>query len=104
MPLNKLSFPLAWWQQNFNNFAPAGYVLRKGMAKNWCRFHSLPESKRYPENAHELGEVLHRHKAVADTLFNRAKVSLFIGVGPSFRTVGSPNLEDCLERRYREIQ
>jgi len=61
--------PLAWWRSEFGSIAPVGHALRQYLHSNWTRFHSLPESKRYPESEDEVIELLKRHVRVADELF-----------------------------------
>lgn len=53
------------WDRFHAAFSPIGYVLREGGAKHWVRFHSLPGSKRYPENKREMDIVLSRTDAMA---------------------------------------
>ena len=48
---------------------PVGYALRWRYVDRWTRFHSLPESKRYPDSDEEMELLVLRHMAVADTLF-----------------------------------
>jgi hypothetical protein len=45
-----------------------GHELRAGAPAQWVRFHSLPESKRYPENESEYAVLLGRHHRVLDEL------------------------------------
>lgn len=61
--------PLAWWFSRFTEVPPVGHVLRACLHGNWTRFHSLPESKRYPTDESEYAELLRRHLAVAGELF-----------------------------------
>jgi len=61
--------PISWWSAEFNAVAPVGHALRNHLADRWTRFHSLPESKRYPEDVAEREELLKRHLAVAGELF-----------------------------------
>ncbi|WP_425457790.1 DUF3885 domain-containing protein [Catellatospora sichuanensis] len=42
--------------------------MRSRSPDRWVRFHSLPGSKRYPENEGEYGTVLNRHHTVLDQL------------------------------------
>lgn len=58
-----------WWQESVGPAAPVGHVLRRFLADRWVRFHSLPESKRYPDTAVEYAEVVRRHLIVANDLF-----------------------------------
>jgi hypothetical protein len=63
--------PATWlncWEQQFPTCPPIGYLLRRGFADRWVRFHSLLESKRYPENAAEYATLLHRHNSVVEEL------------------------------------
>ncbi|WP_232822691.1 DUF3885 domain-containing protein [Glycomyces dulcitolivorans] len=44
--------------------------LKTEYRNQWVRFHSLPESKRYPEADHEYATALGRCNTVMDELFN----------------------------------
>ncbi len=60
-----------WWESQFGSLPPVGYMLREHLKDRWFRIHSLPESKRYPEEPAEYDEILHRHNTVAsDVLGN----------------------------------
>ncbi|WP_345422078.1 DUF3885 domain-containing protein [Halioxenophilus aromaticivorans] len=64
-----------FWNSEFDNFAPEAHNLKHEFKSRWVRFHSLPESKRYPENEDEYLEVLRRHNIVLKELCgNRKKV------------------------------
>lgn len=56
------------WDRYFPNCEPIGHHLRIAFAERWVRFHSLPESKLYPENEAEYAEVLARHNAIMGEL------------------------------------
>jgi hypothetical protein len=62
--------PFSWWQLEISKIAPVGHVLRRFLGDNWTRFHSLPESKRYPETESEYLELLRRHSEVTNELFS----------------------------------
>jgi hypothetical protein len=64
---------LSWWKQTFGEIAPVGYVLRSHLHHRWVRFHSLPESKRYPESEEESDIVLSHNLDVANYLFSRGE-------------------------------
>lgn len=51
----------AAWDAHWPDVAPVGYELRYRAPETWVRFHSLPESKRYPGDRSERDEVLRRH-------------------------------------------
>ncbi|MDE2411523.1 MAG: hypothetical protein KGM18_07085 [Sphingomonadales bacterium] len=51
---------------------PIGPLLRADHSIPWVRFHSLPSSKRYPENDAERAIILNRAYQLGDTLLGRA--------------------------------
>ena len=53
------------WRKFHGDHRPIGYMLRYGDAPNWLRFHSLPDSKRYPETADEWTILLDRQNELA---------------------------------------
>ncbi len=54
------------------------------MPDRWVRIHSLPESKRYPEDETERNEIVRRHLVVADAAIGIADCILFVArFGPS---------------------
>jgi hypothetical protein len=56
------------WQTLYGDTAPLGYRLREAFPERWFRIHTLPESKRYPENENERLEILRRHNTVLSEL------------------------------------
>lgn len=62
--------PMMWWRGKFGALAPIGYELRGHWAAQWSRFHSLPNSKRYPQSETEYAELQKRARSIADTLFS----------------------------------
>lgn len=62
--------PLSWWRAEIGEIAPVGHALRQRFKDNWARFHSLPESKRYAEDASEYAELLHRHEIIGQEIFS----------------------------------
>lgn len=60
----------ALWRERRPSAPPiAAHTFRGAYADRWVRFHSLPESKRYPESEDEYAIVLHRYNTVLDKLF-----------------------------------
>lgn len=57
-----------FWGAEFEDFVPEAYNLKHKFRNRWVRFHSLPESKRYPENEYEYLEVLRRHNVLLQKL------------------------------------
>jgi hypothetical protein len=58
----------AAWNARWPFSPPIPFLLRSLHPDRWVRFHSLPESKRYPETDAEYATLLLRHHAVLDEL------------------------------------
>jgi hypothetical protein len=56
------------WMTLWPDCRPIGHELRTCASGRWVRFHSLPESKRYPRDEPEYDELLRRHHAVLGDL------------------------------------
>jgi hypothetical protein len=74
---------LADWDRCFPNCEPIGHRLRVAFPDRWVRFHSLPESKRYPEDEAEYAEVLARHSAIMDELARPSSQVVLVTTGYS---------------------
>jgi hypothetical protein len=72
-----------YWAKEYPASPPIGFLLREKYNDRWFRIHSLPGSKRYPENDGEMHEVLHRHNAVLDTLLRPDSAFVFVTTGYS---------------------
>ncbi|RZQ62722.1 DUF3885 domain-containing protein [Amycolatopsis suaedae] len=57
------------WRHNWQDCPPIAHDLKHSHPDRWVRFHSLPESKRYPGDEAEYATVLHRYNTVLDELF-----------------------------------
>ncbi|WP_254803011.1 hypothetical protein [Kitasatospora sp. SUK 42] len=64
----------ALWERRWPGCPPIGDELDERGRDQWVRFHSLPESKRYPDDEREYAIVLERHNTVLDELFAGAEV------------------------------
>ncbi|MGA0544733.1 DUF3885 domain-containing protein [Brevundimonas sp. VNH65] len=53
------------WESFYPGHHPIGWMLRDEGAQHWVRFHSLPESKRYPDTDEERTVLLARQNALA---------------------------------------
>lgn len=73
------------WQKAYQCL-PLGYVLRESYPSRWLRIHSLPDSKRYPENNAELKVLFQRHRKVAHEILGTE--STFIIYCPSYNSDG----------------
>ena len=56
------------WNARFELAGPCGFLCREAHHELWVRIHSLPESKRYPENEADRAEILRRHNTVASVI------------------------------------
>lgn len=107
------------WDHWYPDCPPVGYLLRTAFPKRWVRFHSLPESKRYPEDESEYAEVLRRHNTILGELARPGEQVVLLTTGysetpvpvrsypelselipdlVSWRTVAMHELEDDLSR------
>src|SRR5712671_5847453 len=68
------------FQSSFNNCPPVGFMLRDTHGDRWLRIHSLPDSKRYPDNQQESDELLHRHLKVAQFVLQDTESYIFVGI------------------------
>ena len=66
-----------FWSSFANDCAPEADELKNVLKERWVRFHSLPESKRYPENEQEFIEIFSRHNTVLTEIFG-LPIDLFI--------------------------
>lgn len=62
------------WNERWSPCPPIGHELPRAFGDRWVRFHSLPESKRYPGTDAEFAIVLHRYNAVLTELFAEAEI------------------------------
>jgi len=70
----------AWWNEQFPDSPPVGFMLRQAYPQRWLRIHSLPESKRFAETKEEYTELLLRHNIVAtETLGEGSRCYLIQG-------------------------
>lgn len=60
-----------WFLENYPDCPPLGYMLRERFSSRWFRIHSLPESKRYPDNSAEEDIIVSRHNQVATDLLGQ---------------------------------
>ena len=57
------------WKINYPNTVPISYLFKNDYSERWFRIHSLPESKRYPENEKEWKILLSRQNEIITDLF-----------------------------------
>jgi hypothetical protein len=69
---------LAEWNRWFPDCEPVAHLLRDRFPNRWVRFHNLPGSKRYPEDAAEYATVLERHNRVLGNLTRPGSVVILL--------------------------
>jgi hypothetical protein len=58
------------WNDNFGeHFPPKADLLKHEFPNKWTRFHSLPESKRYPDSEIEENIIIDRHNSILNSIF-----------------------------------
>jgi len=72
-----------YWTNEYPASPPLGFELRPRYSERWFRIHSLPLSKRYPQNDAERLEVLRRHNAVLDKLLRLTDDFVLLSTGYS---------------------
>ena len=79
------------WEKNFSNLLPIAYELKNEFNDRWFRIHTLPESKRYPENEGEYHEIFRRHNLILSDLFgtNQQFVLITMGFGFNDKTIAA---------------
>jgi hypothetical protein len=75
--------PLGCWEQRFLGCEPVAHWLKTAVSDRWVRFHSLPESKRYPENEAEYATLLDRHNRMLGELTNAGRDAVLLTTGYS---------------------
>jgi hypothetical protein len=71
------------WDRAFPDCPPVGFLLRDAFRSRWVRFHSLPESKRYPEDEAEYQILLERHNTVLGELVGQSPRVVLVTTGYS---------------------
>jgi hypothetical protein len=56
----------AFDDNKFREIYPVSFIMRKAISDFWFRIHSLPESKRYPEDQAEWDILFERHRTLTD--------------------------------------
>ena len=92
------------WNQFHSGHAPIAHLMRHTGARHWQRFHSLPESKRYPDSKAEMRTVIARANAMAYATLGREDAWLVTSVFEDDDYIEPPPEADIrrwLERRER---
>lgn len=64
----------ALWRHQWPGCPPLASRLKHAFRDRWVRFHSLPDSRRYPENDADYSIVLHRYNSILDDLFRGKEI------------------------------
>jgi hypothetical protein len=71
------------WNRRFPHSKPVAHHLPVTFPDRWVRFHSLPGSKRYPENEAEYAIVLERHNRILGELAQKDETAALLTTGYS---------------------
>ncbi len=63
----------SYWNEHFSGCPPVGYLFKHKYPDLWLRIHTLPESKRYPDNGYEYQEIFRRHNVLCSDLFSKSR-------------------------------
>lgn len=67
-----------WFQQPLCRAFPIAHLMRQAFPEYWLRIHSLPESKRYPEDEAERQIVFERYSRFGSALLGEGSECLII--------------------------
>jgi hypothetical protein len=67
-----------WFQHPFIKAFPLSHLMREAFPEHWLRIHSLPNSKRYPDNETERQIVLNRYARFGTALLGERAPCLII--------------------------
>ncbi len=59
---------LAFWDARYPEAPPINHFFKACLPTRWARIHSLPDAKRYPDNAQEWAELMRRQDGVIAAL------------------------------------
>ena len=88
---------LSDWDRWFPDCEPVAHHLPITFPGRWVRFHSLPGSKRYPEDEAEYGTVLERHNRVLGELACAGEPVALLTTGYSETADPAPRQQELLE-------
>lgn len=78
-----------YWREEYPLCPPLGHLLRVAYEDRWFRIHTLPDSKRYPENKSEVQEILKLHNDLLSDLIGNEKPYILLltrrSGGPRFQ-------------------
>ena len=67
-----------WFQHPYCQAFPLSHLMREAFPEYWLRIHSLPDSKRYPEDEAERQTVFDRHSRFGSALLGERAQCLVI--------------------------
>ena len=62
-----------FWDSHFTSQLPIAHLLKESFQDRWVRFHSLPNSKRHPDNESEYQELLTRQNTLLEEVTKQSK-------------------------------
>jgi hypothetical protein len=97
----------AFDNDKFSEIYPISFIMRKAISDFWVRIHSLPESKRYPEDEMEWKILFGRHRALTEEVLAeggpcRVHFTLFDDAGFSENLTPSLDWGNIRARSYSD--
>ena len=81
-----------WFQKEMLQAFPLAHMMRKVFPETWLRIHSLPESKRYPENKTDEAIILEKYARFGTALLGEKSHCSILQT----RFIGFPRSADLL--------
>lgn len=72
-----------FWKKCFPECPPVAHFLRGIFPLRWVRFHSLPDSQRYPNDESEMLIILNRHNLILNELATPGEELILLSSGYS---------------------
>ncbi len=113
MTIASLAIGFAWrsmleqWSVSFPGCEPVAHSLRSQFPNRWVRFHSLLQSKRYPEDKEEYETVLKRHNTVLGTLARKSQTVILLTTEFSWNknpTIPPFQIKEATHRRTVSVE
>ena len=88
------------WSASFAGTEPIAHVLRERFKDRWVRFHSLPDSQRWPTNEAEYAIILQRHNDVLSAVAAEGDKLVLLSTAASDSSTPPPPPEQTPTARW----
>lgn len=80
-----------FWTREFGDSLPIADELKMKFDQRWFRIHTLPDSKRYADNAYENDEIIRRHNQILEDLFDSKENLILVSCSYSEKSEPTKN-------------